>query len=190
MRRRSFQKQLSLLDLEPSQAEPTERQRLYWESFVRAPFEKLVHRFYELYKEAPIFRRRLQEHGLDLYMTHPGNAFLVDCYAGILVQNDLLLRQVWSMDIAKFSAERLKHVSAQAVALLDGTIKTEDWKPEIAQCLSFDHSRQTDLLQVLNGFSLEHNLEKDGFKGKVWVFGPPAAVRELFKCGWELGLLI
>ncbi len=190
MRKRSFQKQLSLLDLEPSRAEPTERQRLYWESFVRAPFEKLVHSFYELYQESPIFRRRLQERGLDLYMTHPENAFLVDFYAGPLVQDDLLLRQVWSMDIAKFSAERRKHVSAQVVDLLDGAIKPEQWKPEIAQCLSFNHSRQAELLRVLNGLSLEHNLEKDGFKGKVWVFGPPAAVKELFKCGWELGLFI
>ncbi|MGM0425213.1 MAG: hypothetical protein ACQEQX_09890 [Thermodesulfobacteriota bacterium] len=182
-------KQLSLLDLDPPAGQPTERQKLYWETWNKPVFERLVREFQDEYQEAPILRKRLQERFIDLYMTHPKNAYLVDMGTGQLLQDELLLRQVWGMDISNFSAERRRHLSTQLVALLDGKISAQDWKPEIAQRLGYVSSRQEDLLQALQESGLEYSLERDGFKGRIWIFGPPQRVKEFFKHGWEAGFL-
>ncbi|MFP4391709.1 MAG: hypothetical protein ACOCP7_02225 [Desulfohalobiaceae bacterium] len=186
---KSTPKQLSLLDLDPPKGRPTERQRLYWETWNKAVYERLVQQFQKEYQEIPILRKRLQERFVELYMTHPENVFLVDMGSGELIRDELILRQVWGMDISKFIAERRRHLSAQIVLLLDGRIQARDWRPEISQRLGFVLSRQGDLLQALQSSGLEYCLEKDGFKGRVWLFGPPERVKEFFKYGWEAGFL-
>lgn len=183
------QKLLSLLDLEPPSGEPTQRQLLSWETQNKQRYQRLVQEFVQQYQEPPILRRVLQKRHLDLYMTHPSNAYLVDKDTGELVQEKKLLHQVWGMNINKFSAERRRHLSAQIVALLDGKISSEDWKPEIAQRIGFYKAKQIHLRQLLRGFDLDFCLEKDGFRGKVWVFGPPDKVKTFFKQGHESGIL-
>jgi hypothetical protein len=122
-------------------------------------------------------------------MTHPSNACLVHRDTGELIQVSKLLRRVWSMDISKFSAERRRHLSAQIIALLDGKISVDDWNPEIAQRMSFQQAKQGQLQQLLRDFELGYSLERDGFQGKVWVFGPPDTVNKFFKQGYEAGIL-
>lgn len=183
------QKQLSLLDLEPPSGEPPQRQILYWAAWNRQRYQRLVQKFEQQYQESPVLRRGLKEHNLDLYMTHPSNAYLVDRNTGELIQESKLLRQVWGMDISKFSAERRRHLSAQIVALLDGKISVTDWNPEIAQRIGFYKVKQVQLQQLLRDFDLDYCLEKDGFRGKVWVFGPPDKVKTFFKQGQEAGIL-
>ncbi len=183
------QKQLSLLDLEPPSGEPTQREMLYWETWNKQRYQRLVQEFQQQYQESPILRRGLPERNLDLYMTHPRNAFLVDQDTGELILERKLLHRVWGMDIREFSTERRRHLSSQLVALLDGKISAEDWNPEIAQRIGFHKERQSQLQQLLQSFELGYSLERDGFRGKVWVFGPPDKVKKFFKQGQEAGFL-
>ncbi len=183
------QKQLSLLDLEPPSGEPTQRQMLYWAGWNKQRYQRLVQEFMQQYQENPILCRRLKKHNLDLYMTHPSNAYLVDRNTGELIQESKLLRQVWGMDIRKFSAERRRHLSPQIVALLDGKISAADWTPEIAQRIGFYKAKQGQLQRLLQDLKLGYCLERDGFRGKVWVFGPPDKVKTFFKQGQETGVL-
>ena len=183
------QKQLSLLDLEPPSGEPTQREMLYWETWNKQRYQRLVQEFQQQYQESPILRRGLPERNLDLYMTHPKNAFLVDQDTGELFLERKLLPRVWGMDIREFSTERRRHLSAQLVALLDGKISAEDWNPEIAQRIGFHKDKQGQLQQLLQSFELGYSLERDGFRGKVWVFGPPDTVKKFFKQGQEAGFL-
>jgi hypothetical protein len=186
---RQKQKQLSLLDLEPPSGEPTQREMLYWETWNKQRYQRLLQEFEQQYQESPILRRRLPERKLDLYMTHPTNSYLVDQITGELIQESTLLHRVWGMDIRKFSAERRRHLSAQIAALLDGKISAEDWNPEIAQPIGFHKERQGQLQQLLQSFELGYSLERDGFRKKVWVFGPPDKVNKFFKQGQEAGIL-
>ncbi|MDZ7762055.1 MAG: hypothetical protein U5L00_17605 [Desulfovermiculus sp.] len=94
------QKQLSLLDLEPPSGEPTQREMLYWETWNKQRYQRLVQEFQQQYQESPILRRGMQERNLDLYMTHPSNAYLVDQDTGELIQERKLLHRVWGMDIS------------------------------------------------------------------------------------------
>jgi hypothetical protein len=183
------QKQLSLLDLEPPSGEPTQRQMLYWAGWNKQRYQRLVQEFQQQYQESPILCTRLKKHNLDLYMTHPSNAYLVDRDTGKLIQESKLLRQVWGMDIREFSLERRRHLSAQIAALLDGRISATDWKPEIAQRIGFYKAKQVQLQRFLRDFDLDYCLEKDGFRGKVWVFGSPDKVKTFFKQGQETGIL-
>lgn len=182
-------RQLSLLDLEPPSGGPTQRELVYWETWNKDRFQRLVQDFRQQYLESPIMRRRLLQRNLDLYMTHPKNAYLVHQRTGELVQDQKLLRQAWSMDIDKFSAERRRHLSAQIADLLDGKMSPEDWQPEIAQRITFDEDRQQDLQLLLQDQGLAYSLERDGFRGKIWVFGAPAAVKSFLKRGQEAGIL-
>ena len=183
------QRQLSLLDLKPPSGEPTQREMLSWETWNKQHYQRLVHTFQEQYQESPILRKGLQKRNLVLYMTHPSNACMVDQNTGELIQDRRLLQRVWGMDIREFSLERRRHLSAQIAALLDGTISGADWNPEIAQRIAFHQAKQRHLQRLLQDFGLDYSLERDGFRGKVWVFGSPKTVKKFFKQGQEAGIL-
>jgi hypothetical protein len=180
------EEQLSLLDLQRKNGVVVKHD-FVWRKFFYDLAGQNLEAFKRSYSEEPIFWKRFNPSRIDVFMTDPQNAFVIDLNSGKLMENKDYLSKIYATPPDKFSMERRRHLSKQIVMLLDGHLTMESWISEIMELIKFKQEGLEDMVSYLKDHSIEYCLEKGAFKNELRIFADPRKILEIYNQGLELG---
>ena len=168
--------QLSFFDLCADPKGNPDGPRLWWSLQYKPFYERAVTEFVDLYGVAPIFH--LAWPGRQVFLTEPSRAMIIEVATGVL--NESGRGRLWELDYRGVKAFRPQDVAPQIVAVLDGSMPRETWRPMIMAEVTVPSFRAETLATRIAAqglFAQQWPASRDTMAFRV--FGDPAVLASL-----------
>ncbi len=169
-------KQHNLFDL-LAKTSPKSTLEILWSIHHRRDYEQRVLAFRQEYGEAPVFTLRLPKQRREAFCTHPNNALIIDTHTGALVEDSLVLQQIWGAALRHCPILRISQVSEQVAAVLAGERPRDAWQPEVIERVSFHEEHVEELARQVQSSGLGWRIDQLACELRVW--GAPELVDSL-----------